>query len=136
VSDVHVRVGVGGEQYALPVQYVHEVIDLGELTPIPGAPDYVLGLRNMGGEILPAFDLASLLEIERGGPPGRLLIAEHDGRRGALAVNRVIDVAPLTGPMQEPQSPNLLARTVIDGTLVGVLAVDVLLDTICARAQP
>jgi len=136
VSDVHVRVRVGGEQYALPVQYVHEVVDLGELTPVPGAPDSVLGLRNMGGEILPACELASVLGIEHSGRSQRLLITEHDGRRGALAVDEVIDVSPLTSPMLEPQSPHLLARTVIDGAMVGVLAVDVLLDSICAQGQP
>jgi chemotaxis signal transduction protein len=123
-----VRVGV--EQYALPVEYVHEVLDLGELTPVPGAAPIVLGLRNVDGEIVPAFDLARILQIERDGSPPRLLVTECRGQRAAFAVDEVIDVGPLAGAMQESESPHLLASTVLDGALVGVLAVDALFDSI------
>jgi purine-binding chemotaxis protein CheW len=135
---VHVRVRVGGEQYALPVEHVHEVLDLGEVTPVPGAPDSVLGLRNLGGEIVPTFDLAKILQIEGDGHRPeigrqRLLITEHEGRRGGFAVDEVLDVGGLPGAAQEPDSPCLLASTVIDGALVGVLAVESLFDSITSE---
>jgi chemotaxis signal transduction protein len=123
-------VRVGGEQYALPVEYVDEVVDLGELTPVPGAPDSVLGLRNLNGEIIPAFDLARVLQIEHNDWPQRLLVTEHDGQRAAFAVDDVIDVSPLAGMMQETESLHLLASMVLDGVMVGVLAVDALFDSI------
>jgi purine-binding chemotaxis protein CheW len=130
-----VRVRVGSEQYALPVEHVREVIDLGQLTSVPGAPDSVLGLRNLNGEIVPAFDLAKILEIERAGRPRRLLVTEYDGQRVAFAVDDVISVGPLAGRMQEAQSRHLLASTVLDGALVGVLAVDALFDSIAPRHE-
>jgi chemotaxis signal transduction protein len=130
-----VRVRVGGEQYALPVEHVHEVVDLGELALVPGAAESVLGLRNLNGEIVPAFDLARILEIERDGHRSeigqrRLLVTEYGGQRAAFAVDEVIDVAPLAGTMQESESRYLLASTVLDGAMVGVLAVDALFDSI------
>ena len=121
---------VGGEQYALPVEHVHEVVDLGEVTPVPGAPDSVLGLRNLSGEIVPAFDLARVLEIERDGRARRLLVTECNEQRVAFAVDDVINVGPLAGTMQESESQHLLASTVLDGVLVGVLNVDALFDSI------
>ncbi len=130
MSGVQIRVRVGTEQYALPVEYVHQVVDLGELTPVPGSADVVLGLRNLNGEIVPAFDLAKILQIERDGRPPRLLVAECHGQRAAFAVDEVLDVGPLAGTMQESESPHLLASTVLDGALVGVLAVDALFDSI------
>jgi chemotaxis signal transduction protein len=134
VSAVQIRVRVGAEQYALPVEHVHEVLDLGELTPVPGAAPIVLGLRNVDGEIVPAFDLARILRIERdGGSPPRLLLTECRGQRAAFAVDEVIDVGPLAGAMQESESPHLLASTVLDGALVGVLAMDALFDSVAAE---
>jgi chemotaxis signal transduction protein len=135
VSVVHVRVRVGGEQYALPIEHVHEVVDVGELTPVPGALDSLLGLRNLNGEIVPAFDLAGILRIARDGQARRLLVIECDGQRAALAVDEVIDVAPLAGAMQESQSPHLLASTVLDGAMVGVLAVAAVFDSIAPEDE-
>jgi purine-binding chemotaxis protein CheW len=130
VGGAQVRVQVGGEQYALPVEHVHEVVDLGEVTPVPGAPDSLLGLRNLSGEIVPAFDLARILEIGRDGRARRLLVTECNEQRVAFAVDDVIDVGPLAGTMQESESQHLLASTVLDGVLVGVLDVDALFDSI------
>ncbi len=135
MSAVQIRVRVGAEQYALPVEYVHQVVDLGELTPIPGSPDTVLGLRNCNGEIVPAFDLARILQIERDGRPPRLLVTECHGQRAAFAVDEVLDVGPLAGTLQESELPHLLASTVLDGTLVGVLAVDALFDSIAPQDE-
>jgi chemotaxis signal transduction protein len=126
---------VGGEQYALPVAYIHEVVDLGEVSAVPGSADCVLGLLNCSGEIIPAFDLASILQIERDGHPRRLLITQCDGHRAAFAVDEVLDVGPLAGTMQESDSPQLLASMVLDGAMVGMLAVDGLFASIAPEAQ-
>jgi purine-binding chemotaxis protein CheW len=135
VDSVQVRVRVGGEQYALPVSYVHEVVDLGELSAVPGSADSVLGLLNLNGEIVPAFDLARILQIERNSQPRRLLVAQCGGQRAAFAVDEVLDVGPLAGTMQESDSPNLLASTVLDGAMVGMLAVDALFHSIAPEEE-
>jgi purine-binding chemotaxis protein CheW len=140
MNGAQVRVRVGGEQYALGVEHVHEVVDLGELTPVPGTADSVLGLRNVNGEIVPVFDLARVLGVEHGGRQSeigqrRLLIAECDGQRAAFAVDEVTDVAPIAGTMQKSESRHLLGSTVIDGTMVGELAVDALFDSIAPEVQ-
>ena len=53
MSGVHVRVRVAGEHYALPVEDVLEVAELRAITPVPGAPPAVLGVRNLRGQVLP-----------------------------------------------------------------------------------
>jgi chemotaxis signal transduction protein len=140
MDEAQVRVRVGGEQYALAVEYVREVLELGELTPVPGTPDSVLGLRNVNGEIVPVFDLAKVLGVEHdehrsGIGRRRLLIAERNGQRAAFAVDEVIDVAPIDGAMQESKSRHLLASTVIDEVMLGVLAPDALFDSIAPEVQ-
>ena len=140
VSGVQVRVRAAGEQYALPVEHVREVLDLGELTPVPGAAECLLGLLNLSGEIVPAFDLARILEIEPGDHRSeigrrRLLVAECAGQRAAFAVDDVIDVGPSTGALQDSEARHLLASTIIDGELLGMLAVDALFDSIAPDEQ-
>jgi purine-binding chemotaxis protein CheW len=127
MTGVHVRVGVGVEQYALPVEHVREVVEVGDVTPVPGTADGVIGLRNLGGEIVPALDLAQVLHVANDGSPRRLVVVEHRGRRTALAVNEVIDVGPIAGELETHESPHLRASAVVDGEMVGVLDLDVVL---------
>jgi purine-binding chemotaxis protein CheW len=134
MTGVHVRVDVGGEQYALPVQRVKEVVELGELTPVPGTSQTVLGLRNLAGEIVPAFDLARMLGVDAQQGPARLVVVEHEGRRAGLAVSRVLDVSTLAGELEEHESPRLAASTVVEDAMVGVLDLDVVLGEISAEA--
>lgn len=94
-----------GEEYAVDVLGVRELIRCSPLTRVPTLPAWVRGLANVRGTVLPVMDLALrcglpetplthwtcivVLELRaaRGGP-GRLL--------GVLAeqVGRVIDLAP------------------------------------------
>ncbi|MBI3616824.1 MAG: purine-binding chemotaxis protein CheW [Candidatus Omnitrophica bacterium] len=48
---------LGGEQYALDMARVHEVLRLISITRVPQMPDFVLGIVNARGNIIPVFDL-------------------------------------------------------------------------------
>jgi len=54
---------LGAETYAFPLSDVKEVGALEELTLLPGAPSFVLGITNFRGKILSVLDLAQLLGI-------------------------------------------------------------------------
>ena len=119
-----VRMRVGNESYAVAVEHVTEVAELGKLTPVPGAHGSVLGVRNLRGEVLPVFDLAAVLEITGDSLPQCLVVAEHGSLRAGFAVDEVTDVGPLAPADEETQS-NLLAGAALDDTgLVGVVDVE------------
>jgi chemotaxis signal transduction protein len=128
VPDVHVRVRVAGEQYALAVEHVAEVVELGTVTPVSGAPPSVLGLCNLRGEIVSVVDLASVLGLKRDEDPTRLLVATDSGRRAGLAIAAVIDVGRLPQASPEHGLGCVGATVVVDGALLGVLDVGALLD--------
>jgi len=44
------------EKYGVPVQQVKEVLRYSEITPVPGAPDYVLGIINLRGNVVTILD--------------------------------------------------------------------------------
>jgi purine-binding chemotaxis protein CheW len=124
VSATHVQVRVGREAYALPVTHVLEVLDLDELTPLPGAGGHVLGLRNLRGQVLPVFDLGALLGAGEGTLPARVCVASRNGHVAGLAVDEVTDVSALPDEGEEVDSP-LLARSLLFGDrLVGVIDAD------------
>ncbi|TCV94177.1 purine-binding chemotaxis protein CheW [Luteibacter rhizovicinus] len=44
------------QHYAVTLASVREVIRCGDVTPVPGAPDDVLGIVNLRGQIVPVLD--------------------------------------------------------------------------------
>jgi chemotaxis signal transduction protein len=130
MNAVHVRLRVGGEAYAFAVENVLEVAELGEVAPVPGMPAAVLGVRNLRGEVLPVFDLATVFGIGRERDPERLLVAEHDGRRAGFAIDEVTDVGELEEPDEEAESQFLRGAALDAGQLVGVVDVPRLFEAL------
>jgi purine-binding chemotaxis protein CheW len=124
---VHVTVRVGPELYALPVDAVLEVAEVGRLTVVPGAAAGTLGLQNLRGSALPVFELATLLGTA-GDEPSRIVVAESGGARAAFAVDDVCDVGLLPDEGDESDSPLLTRATLTDAGLIGVLDVEGLFD--------
>lgn len=120
---MHVRLRVGAETYALAVENVLEVAQLGQIAPVPGSGPYVLGVYNLRGEVLPVFDLSKLFGIAREGLPERLLVAEHAGRKAGFAVDEVTDVGVLPDVSQEAESDFLSGAALLEGELVGIIDV-------------
>jgi purine-binding chemotaxis protein CheW len=130
MSAVHVRALVAGEQYALAVEHVAEVLRLNEVTPVPGAPPALLGLLNLRGEAVSVVDVASALGLQGERRPAHVVVVvvSDDGRRAGLAIDAVLDVATLPPTSPEDGLSCVRETTVIDGALIGVLDVGALLD--------
>jgi purine-binding chemotaxis protein CheW len=82
------------QRYALRLGTVKRAIPAVEITPLPQAPDTVLGIINMHGQIIPVFNLRRRFhlperEIEVN---DKLIIAATARRIVALAVDSVGDV--------------------------------------------
>lgn len=123
MSGMHVRLRVGREMYAVPIENVLEVAELGNLTSVPGAGAGVLGVCNFHGQVLPVFDLAHVLDIPHEERPPRLVVTDQGGRLAGLAVDDVTDVAPLLGALEETDARYVTHATLEDGFLVGVVDV-------------
>jgi chemotaxis signal transduction protein len=120
---VHVRLRLGNESYALPVEHVLEVAELGEVTPVPGAQRAVLGVRNLRGQILPIVDLATVFGIAGSGRPQRVLVAESNGQRAGFAIDEVSDIEQLPDAVDETESDLLVGAALTNDELVGVVDV-------------
>lgn len=129
MNRLHVRVRVADEHYALAVEDVLEVAELGDVTPVSGAGAAVLGVRNLRGQVLPVVDLATVFDL----PPAeseRIVIAERGGLRAGFAVDAVDGVEELPEASEEVDSPHLAGAALADGTLVGVIDVGSVLEAV------
>ena len=134
MNGVHVRLRMGRERYALPIENVLEVAELGSLSALPGAGAAVLGVRNLRGQVLPVFDLARVLVIGGDAAPPRVVVAEHAGRLAGLAVDEVTDVVALAGTPEQTEAEYLSGAILEDGQLVGILDVERLFGSLAAQA--
>jgi purine-binding chemotaxis protein CheW len=80
---------VGESRCALAVDAVERVVPAVEVTPLPSVPDIVLGVVDIGGEIVPVLDVRRRFgQLRR--PlrlSDRLVIARTPGRKLALLVD-------------------------------------------------
>jgi chemotaxis signal transduction protein len=134
MNAVHVRLRVGRERYAVPIENVLEVAELGSLSALPGAGAAVLGVRNLRGQVLPVFDLARVLAITGDAALPRVVVAEHEGRLAGLAVDEVTDVVALAGETEQAEAEYLSGTTLEDGQLVGILDIERLFGSLAAQA--
>lgn len=53
---------LGNERYAIDILHAKEIGRLHELSPVPEAPEYLLGIMNLRGQILTVTDPQFFLE--------------------------------------------------------------------------
>jgi chemotaxis signal transduction protein len=121
LTGTYVRLRTGGEAYAVPVGEVLEVVPLGAVDAVPGAPAASIGVCALRGQPLPVFDLARLLGLQAETGERQILVSAHAGGRIGWAVDTVTDVGELPSGHAEAQSPWLRSTVLADGELVGVV---------------
>ena len=55
---------VAGEEYGLEILKVREIIGLMDITTVPKTPDFVRGVINLRGKVIPVVELRSKFNIE------------------------------------------------------------------------
>jgi purine-binding chemotaxis protein CheW len=88
-----------GPRYALYLSAVERVVRAAEITPLPKAPEIVLGVINWQGKVIPVIDVRKRFRLpEREmDPDDRLIIARTARRQVALAADAVSGLRDLTG---------------------------------------
>jgi purine-binding chemotaxis protein CheW len=92
------RVEVGSEPYALPIERVREIVRLSPITKVPRAPELVLGVISLRGEIVQVLDLRRALGAAAAAPTRRSRIVVLHGEAGEITgwlvdvVNEVLRV--------------------------------------------
>lgn len=85
---------LGSEQYGVEILRVREIIGLIAITPLPQAPEYVKGVMNLRGRIIPVIDLRAKFGLDSVEATKETCIIVMDGGDGsgdAVAMGVVVD---------------------------------------------
>lgn len=80
---------LSNEEYGLPVRLVQEIIRVTEITQVPRAPDFIKGVINLRGRIIPVVDLRRKLKLGdvEIGRQSRIVVVKMDDRLIGLLVD-------------------------------------------------
>lgn len=115
---------VAGEEYAIRILAVREILTYGDITAVPKAPAWMRGVINVRGSVVPVVDLAMKLGFEATAPASvtRIIIVEAivAGEMTtigliAAAVNQVIDLSA-----SDIEPPPSLGTHIDTTNLIGV----------------
>jgi purine-binding chemotaxis protein CheW len=101
---------IAGERIAFASDEIESVVEIGAITPVPGAAPHVAGLAALRSRVLTVIDCRASLEAGTAIADRRdALVTAQGGHLYALLVERVEDVAQAEGDVAPPP-PGLSAN--------------------------
>lgn len=113
------------EEFGLEIDKVKEIVRLPDLTPVPRAPDYIAGICNLRGNVLPVIDtrVRFSMEARKDTEHTRLLVVETQGGvHSGLIVDSMREVMRLNYARVE--APPAVCKGVDREFLTGVVKMD------------
>lgn len=106
---------VGAGEFALDILATKEVVGLREIAPVPETPDYVEGVMNLRGNLVPVLDLRKRMRARKGSRnrDPRIIVANLEGRFVGLIVDRASDVIRVDDENIEP-APDIIVEAGAD----------------------
>src|SRR5271157_5632851 len=97
---------IGRETFGLPIAMVREIVRVPEITSVPNAPDYIEGVINLRGRIIPIVDLRKRFGEKSFEPSkkNRIVVVELETRAIGLIVNSASEVLRI--PPSEIEEPH------------------------------
>jgi purine-binding chemotaxis protein CheW len=114
------------ETYAVPILSVTEVVLTLEITPVPNAPEYILGLMNLRGKVLPVLDLEKKFQLNREGQVvgQHIMVAESEQKvLFGILVDQVVEVLRISPDAIKPP-PEIIKSKISAEYLPGVIIVE------------
>jgi purine-binding chemotaxis protein CheW len=96
------------EKYGINVMSVREVLKVSEIAPVPGAPDFVLGIINLRGNVVTVVDTHYRfgLQPQKMDDATRIVIVEHQDQVVGIMVDSVAEVLNIAASAMEV-APNV-----------------------------
>jgi len=149
-ADQYLTFMLAGEEYGVDILRVQEIKGWDKATPLPNTPDYVRGVMNLRGTIVPIIDLRMRFNMERiaYGPTTVVIVLKVEGegrdRIMGIVVDAVSDVYAVPSEELRP-SPDfggnvhvefVRGLATVDEKMVIILNIDKLLNADDLEAAP
>ena len=95
---------LGGELYGVDICYVNSIMRPRPAMPLPNVPDFILGMINLRGSLLPLIDLRLKfnLDIRPLNEDSRIVVMESKNYRAGLLVDKVWELLRLAPTAFQP----------------------------------
>jgi purine-binding chemotaxis protein CheW len=89
---------LGNEEYGIPIAQIQEIDRLSKITKVPKAADYVEGVTNLRGEVVPVVDTRKRFDlgVRTADDHTRIIIVDLNGVKTGLIVDSVREVLSLS----------------------------------------
>lgn len=128
---------IGGQEYCIDVRSVREIRGWTPVTPMPQTPDFILGVINLRGTVMPVLDLRCRLGLGRTELSSRhvIVVIEEGARIAGVLVDAVQETFKLAASLLQappamdsdpnnqfvdaiiPLGERMLSRVVVDRLL-------------------
>lgn len=105
-TKAYLTFALGDEKFAIPVDCVQEVVEVEQITKVPHAPEYMLGIINLRGRILPLLDTKLKLGLQRTETTrkSRIMVLDlQDKDDRNLQIGAIVDVAKEVVELQDKE---------------------------------
>jgi len=100
---------IGNEEFGVDILYVQEINRMSQVTKVPNSPDFVDGVINLRGRVIPVIDLRLRLGMPKKEPDKntRIIVMEVTGKTVGFIVDSVNEVLRI--PKNVTEAPPDLA---------------------------
>jgi len=99
---------LGEEEFGVDIFGVKEIIRMPIMTRVPNAPEFVVGVVNMRGRVIPIIDLCirfGLPKTEMEHSERKIIVVEYESKTVGLIVDAVNEVTNINTSMTETPPP-------------------------------
>lgn len=95
---------IGGQEFCVNIMIVREIRGWTKATPMPHSPDYMLGVINLRGAVLPIIDLSRRLGMKPAEPTARhvIIVVQVGQKIAGLLVDAVSDILGVSDESVQP----------------------------------
>ena len=101
---------LANEEYGVDIMRVQEIILTGQITQMPQVPDYICGLINLRGNVIPIVDLRKRfgLAVAKNDENTRIIVVNVANKTIGIVVDAVNEVLRISGEQTEPPPSSIV----------------------------
>jgi purine-binding chemotaxis protein CheW len=105
ITNQYIEFEVSGEQYAISISDIHEIIRMQDITDIPNCQHYVQGVINLRGKVVAVISLSALFAVSPRTPDKftRIVVVSHREESVGIIVDKVNKVTAFTDIQPPPE---------------------------------
>jgi chemotaxis signal transduction protein/chemotaxis regulatin CheY-phosphate phosphatase CheZ len=94
---------LGGEEYSIPILKVREIINVPTMTRLPRAPEYIEGVTNLRGSVIPVVNIKKLVKLgDPSAAAGKVIVLVNGKLTFGILVDGITGVIGIDDSAIEP----------------------------------